>query len=137
MKKVLCIISVVSILGISAQAQVVSDLGSGSDCGTWVENAINYKEWFAVDTLSKNQAKDTLRQWVYDKIRVVGGNMTYATYSPCGNGDDVKFTQIRVCKLTGIVQKRYIIQSFTYIPKPKSEYELTIDSLINRNKKNK
>lgn len=104
------------------------------DCGTWKAKPIYYTEWQSVDTLKKKPIKDTVRNWVYDDEKMMVTNQVLTIYCPCGCGYDTKWQQYRVCQITGIRQVRYKVQSYEYIPKPKSEYKKAIDSLLNRPK---
>lgn len=114
------------------QAQSFQSL-LNQNCGTW-KDTVTYSDWVNIDTLSKQPIKDTLREWVYDEYDepLESNSYNYAVYCPCGCMWDSNWWQYRVCKLTGIKQRRLKTQSWTMIPpppKPKTEYEKTIDSL--------
>lgn len=106
-------------------------LNGGSDCGTWEKKPIYYTEWEAIDTIVK-PVKTEDRNWVYDQEKMTGSNMTLAIYAPCGLGTPAQWIQRRVCSITGIIQERRKVQEYYYVPKEKSEYQKTIDSLKNK-----
>lgn len=101
-----------------------------NDCGIKEILPIHYTEWKSIDTLKNIPTKDTLRSWVYDEERLVIDTYTYAAYCPCC-AHEVKFQQYRICQLTGIRQLRYKVQRYHYKPKPKTDYQKTVDSFKN------
>ena len=102
---------------------------TNNDCGTWKALPTYYTNWESVDTLKKEAIKDTVRNWVYDAEKLMLNNLTYAMYCPCGCGYDKKYSQYRVCSITGIRQIRYKVHPYEYKPKPKSEYQQVVDIL--------
>lgn len=106
---------------------------SESDCGHWAPKDIVYSEWIPVDTLKSNPVKDTIRDWLYDEEHLVGSNnISLAVYCPCGCGHPKMYIRRRVCLITGIVEVRYKTQFYEYVPKPKNEYQKTIENLNNK-----
>ena len=127
------ILATLLLCAVFCQAQTIQGIFQISDCGT-VKDTIVYSEWQSVDTLIKRPIKDTVRNWVYNEKDepFESNSYNYLVYCPCGCLWDKNWFQYRVCKLTGIRQRRIKTQSFTRIlppPKPKTEYEKTIDSL--------
>lgn len=100
-----------------------------SDCGTWQPQPAYYTEWKTIDTILKSPIKNNIRSWVNSDEKLLVSNMTTMEYAPCGNGRPTRYIQYRICKITGIQQTRTKIIEYKYIPKPKTEYEKTVDSL--------
>jgi hypothetical protein len=121
---------------LSAKSQTFQGLGLSlnNNCGTWKALPIYYTNWESMDTLKKKNIKDTIRKWVYDEERLQFSNTTTLEYNPCGSGKPIIWEQYRVCQITGIRQRRYKIQPYEYIPKTKSDYERTVDSLSKNNR---
>lgn len=119
---------------LTAKSQSFEGFGFRSDCGTWKAKPIYYTNWESVDTLKNKPIKDTIRKWVYDEERLQFSNMTTLEYNPCGSGKPITWEQYRVCQITGIRQRRYKIQPYEYIPKPKTDYQIVIDSLSKNNR---
>lgn len=99
-----------------------------NDCGTWQKKPIYYTEWETEDSL-KTGIKNSKRDWVYSDYKYVSNLITTLEYCPCGCGKSEKWTQERVCRITGILQIRYKIQGYQYIPNPKNYYDKVVDSL--------
>ena len=102
------------------------------DCGTW-KDSVYYSEWTSVDTIGKRAINDK-REWVYNKEdeSLNNNNLTTLVYCPCGCRYDSHWYQYRICRLTGIRQRRTKVQTWLYTPppsKPKTEYEKVVDSL--------
>ncbi len=102
------------------------------DCGTWEPKPIYYTEWETIDTIKGGNPESKWRKWAYSGEERFSNFINRQLFNPCGSGDDIKWIQFRICRITGIRQHRYKVQSYKYIPKPKSEYELVIDSLIKK-----
>ena len=103
------------------------------DCGTW-RDSIYYSEWIVLDTIGTRLIKDK-RDWVYNlEDEPLEGNSatTLANYCPCGCRSDSHWFQYRICRLTGIHERRMKTKSWAYTPppeKPKTEYQMVVDSL--------
>ncbi len=114
---------------------IASNYFGSSNCGTWVKDSLYYTDWLTADTLVKKPITDTVRRWIYNDYEFVfrtNSSNLLLSYCPCGCGYDDRWMQQRVCAVTGIRQYRYRIQTFKYIPKPKSDYEKAVDSLLNK-----
>lgn len=105
----------------------------GINCGTWKADT-TYSSWQTIDTIGKKKVLTTARNWVYnneDEPLESNMQMTLA-YCPCGCPYTFNYWQYRVCKITGIMQKR-LKSEYSYMippdPKPKTEYENIVDSL--------
>jgi hypothetical protein len=99
-----------------------------SDCGYWVEDSLIYSEWKTTKIILQNNGI-IKNDWVYDEIRSIETNGTLSVYYPCGCGHEKVMYQDRVCKNTGVLQRRDVIQKYKYIPKPKNNFQKTLDSL--------
>ena len=103
------------------------------DCGTWVTDT-SYSTWEPIDTLGKRRIADTIRLWVYDvkDEPLPSNNMISLVYCPCGCPFSNNYWQYRICRITGIRQKRLKENYHHLIPPPKpakTEYEKVVDSL--------
>jgi len=111
---------------------VISSYGQGfefnNDCGVWEKDTTITTEWNTIDTLNYNVRGDTC--WVSSGWEYDMKSSTYLVYCPCGCGRGTKRFQKRVCGL-GIIQQRWEITSYKYIPKPKSEFDKRVDSILN------
>lgn len=96
------------------------------DCGKWVFKSYEYQEWQTVDTLGKvNTSK---REWVNEKAtRINNDNQCVTVFYPCGADPSAEYIEMRVCAITGIRQRRHIIERYVYVERGKSDYEKTID----------
>lgn len=118
------------ILSINPATAQYFTFDSDVECGTWVANPTYYTDWQSIDTLLSKPIKDTARNWVYNEEKMVISSIATLQFCPCGCGDDTRWEQYRVCKITGIRQVRFKIQSYDYKPKPKTEYKMAIDSIL-------
>lgn len=96
-------------------------------CGTWEKQSDTYSDWIAIDTLGSKNITTKLRDWAYDDELALTNGVTLAVYDPCGVGSKPQWVQMRVCKITGIRQKRTRNQNYKYIEPPKSEYQKTVE----------
>ena len=122
MKKLIFIL--LFLISFSVNAQIIED------CGTWKIDSSYYIGWYNIDTINSNS--DTT--WIYSEWKTEYKNYTLTVYCPCGCGWNFKKYQRRVCGYSGIIQQRWQISVYKYIPKPKTEYEKLIDKLKNKNK---
>lgn len=108
-------------------------LGRFNDCGTWKTDT-SYSDWVTTDTVGKRKISTTDRSWVYnDKEEPLqSNNQMELAYCPCGCPYTTRYWQYRICKVTGIRQKR-LKENYTHLipspPPPKTEYEKVVDSL--------
>ncbi len=100
-----------------------------SECGTWIEDSTYLTSWEVIDTINFNPESDPA--WIMSEWEVEYSEMTLL-YCPCGCGYDTKRYMYRINK-KGIRQIRYEIATYKYIPKPKSDYERLLDSLLKTN----
>lgn len=96
------------------------------DCGTWEAMPEEFTDWISIDTIST--VIDTARNWVDDQEDLVVSNMVTLEYAPCGKGTPTQYRQRRICAINGIIQERFRIIRYRYIPKPKSDFEKIIES---------
>lgn len=103
------------------------------NCGTRKIDT-SYSAWETIDTIGKRKILFPIRNWVYNSKDepLQSNNQFTLAYCPCGCPNTRKYLQYRVCKLTGIMQRRFKeVYSYTLpaTEKPKTEYEIVIDSL--------
>lgn len=111
----------------SAEAQDFGSLNYTYDCGTWKEDSTYITAWETVDTLAYyDERGDTI--WIYDEWKTELSHTVLAVHCPCGCGWDKKIYQDRVCGL-GIIQRRWKITTYKYIPKPESNYDRRVREL--------
>ncbi len=114
-------------LGLSIVSYGESELSlPWDDCGTWKALPEKLTRWIAIDTVS--MVIDTARNWVHDQEELMVSNMVTLEYAPCGKGTPTRYRQQRICAINGIIQERFRIIRYKYIPKPKSEFEKVIES---------
>ena len=116
-------------IGIELGSVTFRTLGSYSpriECGTWEAMPEEFTDWIAIDTVSI--VMDTARSWVDDQEKLMVSSMDTADYAPCGKGTPTRYRQQRICAINGIIQERFRIIRYKYIPKPKSEFEKVIES---------
>jgi len=103
------------------------------DCGTWKTDT-SYSDWATIDTIGKRKISTTDRSWVYNNKEepLQSNNQTTLVYCPCGCPYTTRYWQYRICKVTGIRQRR-LKENYTHLipppPPPKTEYEKVVDSL--------
>ena len=96
-------------------------------CGSWEPDSVKITEWETVDTLKKPVLTQD-REWVESGVWLYDNpNVSYAVYSPCGTGQPSIQYMFRVCKITGIRQKRYRIWTYHYAPAEISDYQKAIN----------
>ena len=71
---------------------------------------------------------DSARNWVYDEEKKIQSLWSTLEYAPCGNGRPIRYSQKRVCSINGIIEERYRIVKYKYIPRPKSDFEKVIEA---------
>lgn len=114
------------------------------DCGTPVPYETK-SSWETVDTLGdyyksiKYRSPGSYRQiegirWVYDEVKIDWSPITYLVNRPPCYGSSTTYIQFRICKITGIRQKQTTVKGTRYEPKPKSEYEQTVDKFLTKEK---
>lgn len=110
----------------SVAAQDFGNLNYNHDCGSWEKDSTYITEWQTKDTLNYNKCGDTI--WIYDEWKRELSPAVLAVYCPCGCRWDDKEYQDRVCGL-GIIQRRWKITTYKYIPKPESNYDRRVREL--------
>jgi len=109
-------------------------------CGTWVSQPEVTSDWETVDTIGgliRLNTKITC-DWVFsDWVEINSGWMTLTndTRFPCGERSAIVREQWRICRYTGIRQRRTSSISFNYVPPPVPEYDRIVDSLISEKNK--
>jgi hypothetical protein len=101
------------------------------ECGTYEPAKETISDWVTVDTMGTFKPSDK-RIWVYDKEMepIVTGHWQTLEYSPCGKAPwDRTWETYRICRITGIRQKKTRTQGWKYIEPPKTEYDCLVDSL--------
>lgn len=105
-------------------------------CGEWVPSYIKfYTDWEDVKIYPQKE-KSKKRNWVYSDTLLYPNDAEFSVYCPCGCEKKDTWIQYRVCRITGIIQKRNIYRTYEYVPAKKDEYQKTIDSLYNNKNNN-
>jgi hypothetical protein len=100
-----------------------------TDCGTWAQSKEYITNWVSIDTINYCEKCDTV--WTYTAWGYKYEPIVTLAYRPCGDGKPSRKYQNRVNN-KGIIQQRWHIIEYEYIPKPKTEYEMKLDSLNDR-----
>lgn len=93
-----------------------------SNCGEWVYQETQFFPWSAIDTLF--EVTTDKRDWYHDEIKPLFDNsLTHLVHYPCGKNPSASYTQKRICKITGIIEERLIIERYRYEPKEKNMFD--------------
>lgn len=126
--------------GITRGYQGIGTQVTWPDCGVWKTKS-DTSGWVTVDTMNiqfrdamrkkSNAAFGTKKDWVYDRVKSADPMVGWATleYNPC-KGTQSNYEQYRICRNTGIRQRRTII-NYGYYEKELSPYDEVVKKFTN------
>lgn len=133
MKKLLILILLTFSVSVMAQVKPLEIEGIKTDCGTWVKDSVEVTPWQTIDTI--NYEPSASEEWVYSNWVTPTTYLTTLIYCPCGCGDPTYRDRHRI-NLQGIQQRQTEITFYKYVPKPKTDYDKTVEKVREREKKN-
>lgn len=107
-----------------AQLPVIAELPCE---GEWMPQAPICGDWQNIDTLQSGKPFTGKHEWIEDDLRPIASEPSpYAYRTPCSSPTAERYSQRRVCRITGVVQERTVRIEYHFVT---TEYKNVVERL--------